>query len=81
MNLNLLWIRPVQTELGNEERRIREFLESPGGVSESARSLASKLEIGPRVCRTILERLVEQGVVERHEFTDMEPMYFRFPTR
>jgi predicted ArsR family transcriptional regulator len=81
--VNLLWIRPaaVEQEFAPDERRIREFVDSPGGVSESAMSLAAKLEIGPRRCRSILERLVEQGVVERKDYADMEPMYFRFPTR
>jgi hypothetical protein len=81
--MNLLWIRPatVEQDFQPDERRIREFLDSPGGVSESALSLAAKLEIGPRRCRSILERLVEQGVVDRKDYVGMEPMYFRFPTR
>jgi hypothetical protein len=64
-----------------DEQRIREFLDCPGGVSESARSLASKLGIGRRRCRAILERLVQQGIVVRRDFADIEPMYVRFPTR
>jgi hypothetical protein len=81
--MNLLWIRPVITEqdLAPDERRIREFIDCPGGISESARSLGSKLGIGQQRCRAILERLVEQGVVARREFSDIEPMYVRFPTR
>jgi predicted ArsR family transcriptional regulator len=81
--MNLLWIRPIGVEsaLEPDERRIREFCDSPAGVSESAVSLASKLGISPRSCRSILEQLVQQGVVGRHDYQDIEPMYFRFPTK
>lgn len=83
MNLNLLWIRTVPTDddLAPDERRIREFIDCPGGVSESAESLGDKLGIASKRCKTILERLVEQGVVARRDFADIEPMYVRFPTR
>jgi DNA-binding Lrp family transcriptional regulator len=64
-----------------EERRIREFIEAPGGISESAASLADKLGISRRRCRMILERLVEQGVVRRKEFVGIDPLYVRFPSR
>ena len=81
--MNLLWLRPAAAEQAFEpdERRVRDFIDSPGGVSESARSLADKLGMSPSRCRRILERLVEQGVVERRDFEDIEPMYLRFPTR
>ena len=41
--MNLLWIRPIGVEaaLEPDERRVREFCDSPAGVSESAASLAS----------------------------------------
>jgi hypothetical protein len=39
------------------------------------------LGISRRRCRQILEGLVEQGVVQRREFADIEPMYLRFPSR
>jgi ribosomal protein S25 len=80
--LNLLWIRPVEIEqeLPLEERRIRDFVDSPSGVSESVESLSDKLGISRRRCRRILEQLVEQGVVQRREFTDIQPLYVRFPT-
>lgn len=78
-----VWLRTVATEkdLPPDERRIREFLASPGGVSESALSLSAKLDIGQRRCRAILDRLVEQGMVDRRELDGMAPMYTRFPTR
>jgi predicted ArsR family transcriptional regulator len=81
--MNLLWIRPIsaEQELAPDERRVREFLDSPSGVSESAVSLSAKLGIDRRSCRTILDSLVEQGVVQRRDFADIEPMYCRFPTR
>jgi predicted ArsR family transcriptional regulator len=81
--MHLLWIRPVSGEQGldPDERRVRDFVDSPGGVSESARSLSDKLGISHRRCREILDRLVEQGVLERREFADIEPQYLRFPSR
>jgi predicted ArsR family transcriptional regulator len=81
--MNLLWIRPVEVEqaLRPDERRVRDFVDSPGGVSESVMSLADKLGIGRRRVRGILERLVEQGVLQRRDFVDIEPLYVRFPSR
>jgi ribosomal protein S25 len=81
--MNLLWIRPIEGEQGlrPDERRVRDFVDSPAGVSESVASLADKLGINPSRCRRILELLVEQGVVQRHDFLDIEPIYVRFPSR
>jgi len=81
--MNLLWIRPAEVEqtLRPDERRVRDFVDSPGGVSESVMSLADKLGIGRRRVRGILERLVEQGVLQRRDFVDIEPIYVRFPGR
>jgi DNA-binding FadR family transcriptional regulator len=82
-SMNLLWIRPSHAEqaLEPDERRVRDFVDSPGGISESARSLADKMGISRRRCRGVLERLVEQGIVERRDFADIEPIYLRFPSR
>ncbi len=81
--MNLLWIRPISAEqdLTPDERRVREFLDSPSGISESVASLSDKLGIQSSRCRSILERFVEQGIVRRRDFLDIQPMYFRFPTR
>ena len=81
--MNLLWIRPIEGEqaLRPDERRVRDYVDSPGGVSESVVSLADKLGIKRGRCRRILERLVEQGVVQRHDFSDIQPIYVRFPSR
>jgi predicted ArsR family transcriptional regulator len=81
--MSLLWLRPADAEqrLGPDERRVRDFVDSPSGMAESARSLADKLGISRRRCRAILERLVEQGVVKRREFADIHPIYVRFPGR
>ena len=81
--MNLLWIRPAEVELNlrPDERRVRDFVDSPGGVSESVMSLADKLGISRRRCRGILEQLVEQGVVQRRDYADIEPIYVRFPSR
>lgn len=81
--MNLLWIRPVADEQAYEpdERRVRDYVDSPSGVSESVRSLSDKLGISRRRCRRILEGLVEQGILERRDFADIEPIYLRFPSR
>jgi predicted ArsR family transcriptional regulator len=81
--MNLLWIRPAAAEQGlqPDERRVRDFLDSPGGVSESVVSLAEKMGISRRRCRGNLEQLVQQGVVRRRDFSDIEPLYVRFPIR
>jgi ribosomal protein S25 len=81
--MNLLWMRPADAEQGlrPDERRVRDFVDSPAGVSESVASLADKLGINRGRCRRILELLVEQGIVQRREFADIEPMYVRFPSR
>jgi ribosomal protein S25 len=81
--MHLLWTRPVETEqaLEPDERRVREFIDSPAGMSESVQSLADKMGISRRLCHRILEDLVEQGVLQRRDFADMPPMYLRFPSR
>jgi predicted ArsR family transcriptional regulator len=81
--MNLLGLRAVAAEQAflPDERRVRDFVDSPSGVSESVDSLAEKLGISRRRCRRILERLVEQGVVQRRDFTDIQPLYVRFPSR
>jgi hypothetical protein len=81
--INLLWIRAAGANPGFEpdEQRVREYVDSPGGISESAESLADKLGISHRRCRRILDELVEQGVLQRREYTNMQPMYSRFPSR
>src|SRR5579871_4378670 len=63
-----------------DDRRIRDYVVAPGGISESAASLADKLGISRRTCRRVLEDLAKHGVVRRHEFTSIAPMYCRFPT-
>ena len=81
--MNLLWIRPVEVEQAfrPDERRVRDYVDLPSGVSESVDSLSDKLGISRRRCRRILESLVEQGVVQRRDFTDIQPLYVRFPSR
>jgi predicted ArsR family transcriptional regulator len=81
--MHLLWIRPAHAEqaLHPDERVVRDYVDSPSGVSESVESLSDKLGISRGRCRRILERLVEQGIVERREFVDIQPMYLRFPSR
>jgi hypothetical protein len=81
--MNLLWIRPAHAEqaLQPDERRIRDFIDCPSGVSETVESLSDKLGVSRRRCHHILERLAEQGIVQRRDFADMAPIYLRFPSR
>ena len=81
--MSLLWVRPSHGEarFSPEERRVRDFIDTRLGISESAASLAAKLDLDKRRCRRALERLVQEGVVHRREFEDMEPLYCRFPGR
>jgi len=60
-----------------EERRIRAFVEGLPAVSETVRSLSSKLNVNRRLCRSVLERLVDEGAVRRRDFRDIEPIYYR----
>jgi predicted ArsR family transcriptional regulator len=82
--MSLLWINPL---LGREpddqpdERRVRAFVQGPGSVSESVASLSAKLGIRSSRLRRILNQLVQEGLVERRDFADIEPLYVRYPTR
>lgn len=81
--MSLLWMRPshIEAQLPAEERRIRDFLASRGGVSETATSLSAKLDVKKNRCRHVLDQLTEEGLVARRAFSDMEPIYTRFPSR
>lgn len=81
--MSLLWVRPSRAEarFSPDERRVRDYVDTRLGISESAASLAAKLDLDTRRCRRALERLVQEGVVHRREFDDMEPLYCRFPGR
>jgi hypothetical protein len=81
--MSLLWLRAtaVERQYSSSERRVRDFLDTRAGVSESVRSLSSKLGVSRGSCRHALERLVQEGVVRRLDFSDMEPLYTRFPGR
>ena len=82
--MNLLWVRTVlgpQPPYSPAERRIREFLETPAGVSESVASLSNKLSVSPGLCRRVLEQLAREGVVRRTDYAGMQPIYSRYPHR
>ncbi len=81
--MSLLWVRPSQGEAryGPDERRVRDVVDTRLGLRDSVASLAAKLELDQRRCRRALERLVQEGVVQRRDFEDMEPLYCRFPGR
>jgi hypothetical protein len=79
--MSLLWMRPAAHEArySAEERRIRDFVDSRAGVSESVTSLSAKLGLGRRQCRRVLDQLAQEGVMRRRDFDDMESLYSRFP--
>jgi predicted ArsR family transcriptional regulator len=60
-----------------DARRIRAFVEGHAAVSETVLSLSTKLRVNRRTCRGVLERLVEEGLVRRRDFRDIEPIYYR----
>jgi ribosomal protein S25 len=60
-----------------DERRIRAFVEAIPALSETVVSLSSKLQVNRRVCRSVLEKLVDEGSVRRRDFRDIEPIYYR----
>lgn len=73
----MMWARaPI-----HEERRIRDFCNWEYGLSETAASLSAKLGVDRRLCRRILDTLVNEGLVQRREFTDIDPIYVRYPIR
>jgi len=65
----------------HDERRVRDYLLWEHGLSESATSLANKLHVDRRLCRKVLDTAVTEGIVERREFADIDPMYVRYPAR
>lgn len=81
--MSLLWLRPAlrETAFSPEERRVRDFLATGAGISESVASLSTKLGVKRHRCRRVLEQLVEEGVVYRRDFADIEPIYYRYPGR
>jgi hypothetical protein len=81
--VNLLWVRPLfgEQQFVPEERRIREYVDSSAGVSETVESLAVKLSVKRSQCRRVLELLVQEGIISRRDFGDIAPIYSRFPHR
>jgi predicted transcriptional regulator len=63
-----------------DERRVRDFFLNAPSSSETAFSLSSKLKLNRRRCRRALEQMVDEGVVKRRQFGDIEPIYYRYPT-
>lgn len=73
----MIFLHPSKTA----EQRVREFLLEAPSASETVESLASKLRINRWSCRRVLESLVNEGVVRRRDFTDIAPIYYRYPAR
>lgn len=58
---------------------MREFLLNLPSCSETAMSLAAKLGLDRRRCRQALDLLVDEGIIRRRQFADIEPIYYRYP--
>ena len=71
----MIWVRPTF----QDERRVRNFLLNESCCSETAVSLATKLGLNRQRCRLVLDRMVNEGVVRRRDFTDIESIYYRYP--
>lgn len=71
----MIWAKAAH----HDERRVREFLLNVPCCSETAVSLATKLGLDRKRCRRALDQLVSEGVVRRRDFTDIEPIYYRYP--
>ena len=71
----MIWARSSQ----HAERMVRDFLLSESSCSETAISLARKLGLDRRRCQRALDVLVQEGLVKRREFGDIEPIYYRYP--
>jgi ribosomal protein S25 len=63
-----------------DEKRILQFLEEEDAVSETPISMANKLNVDITIARTVMDHLVEAGVLRRRDFGDIEPIYYRYPT-
>jgi hypothetical protein len=72
----MIWANSSQ----RAERLVRDFLLSESSCSETAISLARKLGLDRRRCRKALDLLVREGMIKRREFSDIEPIYYRYPT-
>jgi hypothetical protein len=73
----MIWARAPH----QDERRVRDFLLSESACSETAVSLASKLGLDRGRTRRALDLMVNEGVVRRRDFGDIESIYYRYTIR
>jgi DNA-binding MarR family transcriptional regulator len=71
----MIWGRPAY----RDEQRVREFLLNQLACSETAASLGRKLGLDQGRCRRALEQMVKEGMLRRRDFSDIEPIYYRYP--
>jgi predicted ArsR family transcriptional regulator len=73
----MIWARLNQLD----QRLVRDYLLGEPSCSETAVSLASKLGLRSGHARRALDQLVNEGLVRRRDFSDMESIYYRFRGR
>jgi len=64
-------------ERRNDVERVRQFVNGLDPVCETADSLAAKLRLSRRACRRALDQLVQEGVLRRRDFDDIQPIFYR----
>ena len=65
-----------------EEVRLRAFVEGQAAFSETAVSLAVKLQVNARTARRVLDGYVKVHEVQRRTFEPrIEPVYYRYTPR
>jgi DNA-binding MarR family transcriptional regulator len=73
----MIWAKSNQVD----HRMVRDFLLNEPSCSETAVSLARKLGLRRSDARQVLDQLVNEGLVRRRDFTDMDSIYYRFRGR
>jgi DNA-binding MarR family transcriptional regulator len=73
----MIWAKSNQAD----QRTVRDFLLNEPSCSETAVSLARKLGLRRSDTRQALDQLVNEGLVRRRDFTDMDSIYSRFKGR
>jgi len=71
-----------EAQVFRDEKRIHDFIDEHSALSETAVSLANKLNVDTRTARRVLDALVESGVLKRRAFEGhIEPIYFHYQAK
>jgi hypothetical protein len=72
----------AKSRTNQEGLRIRSFIASQGAFSDTALSLANKLDVSVKTARRALEELAAAGELTRRVYDPhTEPVYFRYRSR